>query len=121
MCVLGGWGVDCLVWSKMLSFCHRMISDPNQSPSDILSDVLLRIILSPAYYNIVSNEPFSNHGWVKVLKRTLLDHLKIALQQCNSWSNFIWQVTKSIEKILCRKLSKIGTFKENLIFFPLRK
>ena len=29
----------------MLSFYHRIISDPNQSPSDKLSD--LKIILSP--------------------------------------------------------------------------
>ena len=36
---------------EMLSFCHRIISDPNQSPSDISSDVLLKILLSPALRN----------------------------------------------------------------------
>ena len=35
----------------MLSFCHRIISDPNQIPSDISSDVLLKIILSPGDYH----------------------------------------------------------------------
>ena len=34
---------------EMLPFCHRIISDPNQSSSDISSDVLLEIILSPGY------------------------------------------------------------------------
>ena len=34
---------------EMLSFCHRIISDPNQSPPDISSDVLLKIILSPEF------------------------------------------------------------------------
>ena len=32
---------------EILTFCHRIISDPNQSPSDISSNVLLKIILSP--------------------------------------------------------------------------
>ena len=52
MCVcvcVGGVGI---VWFgakyfEMLPFCHWIISDPNQSPSDIPSDVLLKIILSP--------------------------------------------------------------------------
>ena len=48
MCIGGGgilwFGVK---YFEMLTFCHRMISDPNQSPSDISSDVLLKIILSP--------------------------------------------------------------------------
>ena len=36
-------------WSVLapLSFYHRIISDPNEHPSDILSDQLLKIILSP--------------------------------------------------------------------------
>ena len=34
----------------MLTFCNRIISDPNQSPSDVSSDVLLKIILSPDIY-----------------------------------------------------------------------
>ena len=41
----------CLVWRKIFRnaiFYHRIISDPNQSPSDISSDVLLEIILSPS-------------------------------------------------------------------------
>ena len=32
---------------ETFSFHHRMISDPNESPSDILSDKVLKIILSP--------------------------------------------------------------------------
>ena len=49
VCVLGERGI---VWFgakcfEILSFCHRMIYDPNQGPSDISSDVLLKIILSP--------------------------------------------------------------------------
>ena len=45
-------GVGRIVWFgekyfEMLSFCHRIISDPNQSQSDISSDGLLKIILSP--------------------------------------------------------------------------
>ena len=39
------WGKGKIVGTAL--FYHRMISDPNQSPSYILSDVLLRIILSP--------------------------------------------------------------------------
>ena len=47
-CVLGRG----IVWFgakyfEMLSFCHRIISDPNQSLSNISSDVPLKIILSP--------------------------------------------------------------------------
>ena len=39
-------GVGGIVWFgekyfEMLSFCNGIISDPNQSPSDISSDVLL--------------------------------------------------------------------------------
>ena len=48
VCVGGGgilwFGVK---YFEMLTFCHRIISDPNQSPSDISSDVLLKIVLSP--------------------------------------------------------------------------
>ena len=48
-CVCWGGGT---VWFgakcfEMLSFCHRIISDPNQSTSDISSDVLSEIILNP--------------------------------------------------------------------------
>ena len=51
---VGGRGI---VWFgvkyfEMLTFCHRIISDPNQSPSDISSDVLLKIILSPGLHNL---------------------------------------------------------------------
>ena len=46
VCVRGGY---CLVRSKMLSLYDRIISDPNQSPSDISSVVLLKIILSPGH------------------------------------------------------------------------
>ena len=41
---------------EMLTFCHRIISDPNQSPSDISSDVLLKVILSPVDDNFLSEK-----------------------------------------------------------------
>ena len=44
------FGAKCF---EMLSFCHRIISDPNQSPSDISSDVLLKIILSPVHIILI--------------------------------------------------------------------
>ena len=44
----GGWLFeDDAKYSKLLSLYHRIISDPYRSPSDILSDVLCKIILSP--------------------------------------------------------------------------
>ena len=44
-----GWWLfeDDAKYLKLLSLYHRIISDPYQSPSDILSDVLSMIILSP--------------------------------------------------------------------------
>ena len=49
-CVCKGEGeLFSLEYFEILSFCHRMISDPNQSPLDISSDVLLKIILSPGH------------------------------------------------------------------------
>ena len=55
VCVrIGGGGI---VWFgakyfEMLTVCHRIISDPNHSPTDISSDVLLKIILSHVIYSL---------------------------------------------------------------------
>ena len=40
-------GKECSKIFELLSFHYRIISDPHESPSDILSDVVLKIILSP--------------------------------------------------------------------------
>ena len=40
-------GKECSKIFELLSFHHRIISDPNESPSDILSDEVLKIVLSP--------------------------------------------------------------------------
>ena len=41
------------IWQRvkgiLLYFYHRIISDPNESPLDMLSDVVLKIILSPVW------------------------------------------------------------------------
>ena len=52
MCVcVGGGGIVWLgaKYFETLSFCHQIISDPNQSPSDMSSDVPLEIISSPGH------------------------------------------------------------------------
>ena len=46
-------GEGCGKIFELLSFHHRIISDPNESPSDILSDVVLKIILSPVVGEIL--------------------------------------------------------------------
>ena len=42
--------VDGVIYLKLPSLYRQIISDPIQGPSDILSDVFLEVILSPAVY-----------------------------------------------------------------------
>ena len=61
------------VEGKLLYFHHRIISDPNESPSDMLSNVFLKIILSPGVaeylmwteFKLILGKQFTNISKVK--------------------------------------------------------
>ena len=93
--------IPLLHFKLSLSLYHRIISDPYQSPSDILSDVLLKIILSPAlilvlpYQNLISallwntetillshKSSETHYFFLFSTKSYILQNLSIAFLQC---------------------------------------
>ena len=87
---LGGGGLFGLKQniSKYYLFCHRMISVPNQSPLDISSDVLLKIILSPGHREKGTRQTMMLHLRYCIFTIPVHVNLKLALsfQPCFDFS-----------------------------------